>query len=89
MTGFTRHALEGTTGMLTARSRVWGVRLEEAFAFDLDEWGKIKTVTVYIRPLFGLAVLAIALGIRLASRPGVIVRAARGDRHLCRRLAPA
>src|SRR3954470_19743942 len=38
---FTRRALDGDVGMLTGTSRVWGFRIEEAFAFDLDERGRI------------------------------------------------
>ena len=74
-TTFTRRAVEGRVGMLTGTSRVWGVRLEEAFAFDLDEHGRIRTVTVHIRPLLGLIVFAVALGLRMSRHPAVLWRA--------------
>src|SRR4051812_45061066 len=77
-TEFTRRMRNGNTGMLTARGRVGGVRLEEAFVFDLDENGLIKVVTVHMRPLFGLAWFAFLVGPRMARHPGVLLRAMRG-----------
>jgi hypothetical protein len=77
-TEFTRRAREGRTAMLTGSSRVWGFRIEEAFAFDLNEQGEIETVTIHIRPLLGLTVLMLALGVGMSRHPGVILRAARG-----------
>jgi hypothetical protein len=74
---FHRRAVDGRIGMLTGSSRVWGLRIEEAFAFDLDEDGKIETVTVHIRPLLGLTALALALALELASKPAILFRAAR------------
>jgi hypothetical protein len=75
---FTRRALDGDVGMLTGTSRVWGFRIEEAFAFDLDERGRIRTATVHIRPLLGLMVFAVALGLRMTRHPGLLWRAWRG-----------
>ena len=76
---FTLRALDGRTGMLTGTSRVWGVRLEEAFAFELDADGRVKVVTVHIRPWVGLTILALALGVRMARHPGVLWRAWRSE----------
>lgn len=75
---FSGRAREGNVAFLTARSRIWGFRLEEAFAFDLDHQDRIKTVTIHIRPLVALGVLTVALGLGMARHPGVVLRAARG-----------
>ena len=77
-TEFTARAVEGRTAFLAGRGRVLGVRIEEAFAFELDEQGKIAVATVHIRPLFGLTVFALVLAVRMAAHPGVLLRAARG-----------
>jgi hypothetical protein len=74
-TTFTRRAVEGRTAMLTAKSRVWGIRIEEAFAIDLDEDGRIGSATVHVRPWLGLTVFALALGLRMSSHPLVLWRA--------------
>lgn len=77
-TQFTRRAREGRTAMLTGSSRVLGLRIEEAFAFDLDERGQIENVTVHIRPLPGLIALMLALSVPMTFRhPGVVLRAVR------------
>jgi hypothetical protein len=77
-TTFTSRAVEGRTAMLAGRSRVLGLRIEEAFVFELDESGKIKLVTVHIRPLLGLTVFALVLAVRMAPHPLLLLRAARG-----------
>jgi len=77
-TEFTSRAVEGRTAMLAARSRVLGLRIEEAFVFELDESGRIKVVTVHIRPLLGLTVLMLVLAVRMAAHPAVLLRALRG-----------
>ena len=74
---FTHRVLEGRVGFLHGSSRVWGVRMEEAFLFELDEEGLIRRATVHIRPLVGLAAFTLALLPRFARHPGVVLRALR------------
>jgi hypothetical protein len=77
-TRFLARAVDGRTAMLNASSRVLGLRIEEAFVFELDADGRIESATVHIRPWLGLTVFAVVLGARMARHPGVIWRAALG-----------
>jgi hypothetical protein len=56
-------------GIFRARLR-GGAELEGTDLMRLDEDGKIREMTVFIRPLPGLAAFAAALGPRVARRRG-------------------
>lgn len=75
---FTARAVDGRTAMLAANSRVVGLRIEEAFVVELDDDGKLKVVTVHIRPLLGLIVFTLVLAARMSAHPMLLLRAARG-----------
>lgn len=74
---------EGTpTQVIFWKGRVAGQYLEEANLLRLDADGRIREMTVFMRPAPGLLALAAALASSLASRHGrlrsVLVRAALG-----------
>ncbi len=64
-TRFMARAVDGRSAMLSASSRVLGLRIEEAFVLELDERGRIESATVHVRPWLGLAVFALVLGARM------------------------
>jgi SnoaL-like domain len=59
---------DGRTRALFYRARVGSTPLEEATRLELDDAGMIREITLFFRPLPGLATLTSALGPRVAAR---------------------
>ncbi len=56
------------TRVVFDRATVEGQPLEQATRLELDDQGQIKEITLFFRPLPGLATLTAALGPRVAAR---------------------
>jgi hypothetical protein len=61
---------DGGVRVIVGEGRVARERLHETVLVRLDDAGLIRELTLYIRPLPGLAALAAALGPRVARRRG-------------------
>lgn len=61
---------EGPTRALFATASINGQPTEEAFRVELDAQQKVREITVFVRPLPGLAAFAAAVAPRIARRYG-------------------
>ena len=69
---------EGDVRFAIAESRILGARLDDAMVFELAPDGMIERIRPHLRPWFALTLLALRLPPKLASHPGVVVRALGG-----------
>ena len=69
----------GPSRLVIGSGHVAGLRLDDAMVFELDDAGLIKRVRPHLRPWLATSAFALALGPRLAGRPGVLLRALRGS----------
>lgn len=67
---YTEEVGDGDVRVIVGEGRVGSQRLHETILVRLDDAGLIRELTLYIRPLPGLASLAAALGPRVAGRHG-------------------
>jgi len=67
----------GDRRVLYGECRIGPVRMSDSMVFDLDSDGRIKTMRPHLRPWLALTLFALALGPRVARRPGVVRRALR------------
>jgi hypothetical protein len=68
---------EGERRVLYGQFRIGPLRMTDAMVFDLASDGRIKTMRPHLRPWLGLTLFALALGPKVARRPGVVRRALR------------
>ena len=68
---------EGRIWFAISEARVGGVRISDAMQFELDAQGLIRRIRPHLRSLLGILVFAVLVPPRLASRPGVVLRALR------------
>lgn len=68
---------EGQTRVAVSVGRVAGVRINDAMVVELDDAGRIRRIRPHLRPWLGLTLLALTLGFKLRSSPGVVGRALR------------
>lgn len=69
---------DGPSRLVVGEGRVAGLRLDDAMLFELDRDGLIRRVRPHLRPWLGTTAFALILGPRLATRPGILLRALRG-----------
>ncbi len=69
-------AWNGSRAYVVGSSRVAGLRIDDAMIFELGPDGSIVRIRPHLRPWLGTTVLALILGAKLASHPGVMLRAA-------------
>ena len=67
---YTEEIGDGDVRVIVGEGRVGAQRLHETILVRLDDAGLIRELTLYVRPLPGLASLAAALGPRVAGRRG-------------------
>lgn len=68
----------GQTRVVVAHAKFFGLRIDDAMIFELDENDRIRCIRPHLRPLFATIVFALLLGPRVALRPSVLVRGLRG-----------
>jgi hypothetical protein len=68
---------EGRVWFAIAEARVGGVRISDAMGFELDEQGLIRRIRPHLRSLLAILIFAVLVPPRLASRPGIVLRALR------------
>jgi len=69
---------DGPVRVAVSEARVGRVGIADAMVVELDGDGRIRRIRPHLRPWLALTLLALALGPKLARRPGVVVRALRG-----------
>jgi hypothetical protein len=67
----------GPVRVLTGEARIGPLRMTDAMVFELGDDGLIREIRPHLRPWLALTLFALALGPRVARRPGVIGRALR------------
>jgi hypothetical protein len=60
-----------------SEARIGGVSISDAMRFELDEDGLIRRIQPHLRPLLAILIFAVLVPPRLASRPGIVLRALR------------
>ena len=68
----------GDRRVLYGECRVGPVRMSDAMVLELAPDGRVKTVRPHLRPWLALTLFALILGPKVASNPGVVIRALRG-----------
>jgi hypothetical protein len=68
----------GDTRFLLGTMRVGPFKLDDAMLFELGPDGLIKRIRPHLRPWLATTFFALALGPKVARRPGVMLRALRG-----------
>lgn len=66
---------DGTRRVLLAEAKIGPFRLTEALVLELDDEGRIRTMSPHLRPWLAQTFFAIKLAPRLFTKPGVIRRA--------------
>ena len=66
---------QGDVRIALGRTRIGPVWMTDAMVFELDETGLIRRISPHLRPWLALTLFALALGPKVARRPGVIRRA--------------
>ena len=69
---------DGARRVLYGECRIGPVRMTDSMVFDLAPDGRIATMRPHLRPWLALTLFALALGPKVARRPGVVRRALRG-----------
>jgi SnoaL-like domain len=69
---------DGDTRFLLGTMRVGPFKLDDAMLFELGADGLIKRIRPHLRPWLATTFFALALGPKIARRPGVMLRALRG-----------
>ena len=69
---------DGSTQFMIGTMRVGPFRLDDAMVFELGADGLIKRIRPHLRPWLATTFFALALGPKIARRPGVMLRALRG-----------
>jgi hypothetical protein len=76
---WTEEVGEGAHRVLLGKARIGPVRMTDAMVFELAPDGRIRRISPHLRPWLALTLFALVLGPKVARRPGVILRALRGD----------
>jgi SnoaL-like protein len=69
---------EGNRRVLLGRVRIGPVAMTDAMVFELASDGRVRKISPHLRPWLALTLFALALGPKVARRPGVIRRALLG-----------
>jgi hypothetical protein len=70
----------GTQRLAIAHSTVLGIHIDDAMVFELNDEGYISVVRPHLRPRLATLVFMLALGPRVATKPGMVLRAVRPAR---------
>jgi hypothetical protein len=65
----------GRERLAICRSKVAGMRIDDAMVFELDDTGSIRRIRPHLRPWLATTVFALMLGPKVARRPAVLLRA--------------
>jgi hypothetical protein len=68
---------DGSRALAYAEARIAGLRIFDAMGFDVGPDGLITRVRPHLRPLLATVVFFLMMVPRVASRPGLLLRAAR------------
>jgi hypothetical protein len=68
---------DGALRVVLGDGRIGPFKLADAMVCELDEEGRIRRVSPYLRPWLAVTYFALVLGPKLARHPGVLLRAAR------------
>lgn len=71
------HTAEGSFASAVGVARIAGLRVDDAVIFELGPDGSIVRLRPHLRPWLATTVLALVLGLKLAPRADVMLRAAR------------
>jgi hypothetical protein len=74
-TRYTQELVDGDVRVVVLHARLAGRELHEVQLMRLDGEGRVKELTLFMRPLPGITALAAALGPRLARRKGRLAAA--------------
>jgi hypothetical protein len=75
---WSKQVSEDTAAVLIGEGKVAGVRMGDAMVFELASDGRIAQIRPHLRPWLALTLFALVLGPKVATRPGVVLRALRG-----------
>jgi hypothetical protein len=68
---------QGSERVAISDANVAGLKITDAMVFDLSDDGQIRRIRPHLRPWLATTVFALKLGPKVASRPGVVLRALR------------
>lgn len=68
---------DGERRVATGKAKIGPVRMGDAMVFELAGDGSIRRISPHLRPWLALTLFALALGPKVARRPGVMLRALR------------
>ena len=68
---------QGMQRLAIAQARVAGLRIDDAMVFEVGADGLITRVRPHLRPLLATFALFLMIGPRVATRPGLVLRAVR------------
>ena len=69
---------DGAVRVVLGECNIGPLRLADAMVCELDQDGRIRRITPYLRPWLALSLFALMIGPKMGRHPGVILRAARG-----------
>ena len=69
---------EGEHRVAVGSARIGPVKMTDAMVFELAADGRIRKISPHLRPWLALTLFALALGPKVARRPGVVRRALSG-----------
>ena len=68
---------DGRIALLRGQARIGPFRLDDAMVLELDPDGRVRTIRPHFRPWLATTTFALIVGAKLASHPGLFIRAAR------------
>jgi len=68
---------DSATRLAVSHATIFGMRIDDAMVFELDEHGRICRIRPHLRPLGATVAFALAVGPHVVTKPLMIVRALR------------
>jgi hypothetical protein len=66
--------------LLRGEARIGPTRLDDAMVLELGPDGRIRRIRPHFRPLLGMVMFTLIVGVKLVRQPGLFLRAARRPR---------
>jgi hypothetical protein len=66
--------------LLRGEARIGPTRLDDAMVLELDPDRRIRRIRPHFRPLLGMVMFTLIVGVKLVRHPGLLLRAARRPR---------